>query len=526
MKIHDKTKVEQPDGRQHRQAENAETATGHRAAAGNAERQNQRNCAENLESPEAIMYALFQERVYEKSKRSGAPRREIDQVFSTPRLAKTVGYTLKLPNIDGGTLHLIDACAGFGMAALAAIDRIGERRRRKHVTRQGRLTVTLIEIDGSLGAAARDAVERTRTWCSHHNLELHVELVTADMLSDHNAMTEAAGGGSGSGADAVVIVPPVRTHRRDGPQNISTDRFGNARARTGSPYTEFCEAALEMLRPGGEIGAITPSSWTMSEDYETFRRRFRRVADLTEMHRFNNRGNLWGPQIVTHDTIAWRARRLEAADWVRRPRVEDPLDIMTHAARERHTHWRHTVRGSEKWIPRRRDGSSDERLNPAEDELAAKLFAWRIGQPQLTDLKLTARTGPHNDFHGPGEPKADRTRRPDGSTSKKSTAYITPWHVGRRQLNWPSPHAAGAGVPTNWVEGAPATYLTAARLKAGWYVLISTLTGSESKGHPVHVVAIGTDRFPRGHWCQDASSSPGVHRRCRAGSSSIGTRGP
>ena len=253
-----------------------------------------------------------------------------------------------------------------------------------------------------------------------------------------------------------------------------------------------------MLKPGGELAAITPSSWTTSEDYETFRRRLRAVADLTELHRFNNRRNLWGPQIVTHDTAVWRARRLSAEEWTNRPRTESPLEVITHAWKERHTHWRHTVRSSEKWIPRKAGATSDERRNPAEDLMTESLFRWRIGRPQLTELKLIARTGPHNDFHRPGEPKADRRLRPDGSSTKKTTPYITPWHVGRRKLEWPTAHAGGAGVPMNWIDSAPASYLQAARLKAGWYVLISTLTGSEKDGHPVHVTAIGTDRFPRG----------------------------
>ena len=307
-----------------------------------------------VQGPAEILKAMYSERVtnrtwrqedHERTRRDGL-------AFAPPHIARTVAYGSKAGTTSAPALHVVDACCGFATSSLALLATIGEHRRRRRILAPTRITVTLIDTDADLADAGAQALKRCAPWARGHNIELVVRKLVADMLHDHDAIERARDGGAGAPA-AMLIVPPVFTGGRSGSPAVSTDAAGRRRARTGSSYTEFCEAGIEMLDVGGELCAVTPTSWTVSEDYESFRHRLRAQTTLRELHRFKNHGTLWGRQSVTFDTIAWFAEKTVAAVNGSAHADQSPLKVTTHADRERWTTWRRDTPVEAKWYARR-----------------------------------------------------------------------------------------------------------------------------------------------------------------------------
>ena len=397
-----------------------------------------------MTEPEELLRRGYAEHVRDRrlTQDDHVQAREHGRFFVPPHLARCLAYGSKAIETTADRIHVVDACCGFGTAGLAVLARIGEYRRWKRIRSETWVTVTLIESDAELAAEAADALRRCDGWAEAHNIHLHVRAIVGDMLNDHAAMKSAAGGTAGP-PTAVVIVPPVTSSRTERREETSHDWTGRKRAKTGSPYSEFCEAALELLDQGGEICAVTPASWCVSEDYEPFRRRLRQSARLREIHRFKNHATLWGQQSVTFDTMIWFATKIDAdinAGGTAPAPDPTPLETITHADRERWTIWKHETEPGRKWHRRPSAAgqhSGCERLNLSEDGLSEDLLRWRLEAARLEDLGLWAQAGSYDDFHGHGRPGAERRRSPE-RTDTCCARYISAWHIGRRQLHWPA----------------------------------------------------------------------------------------
>jgi tRNA1(Val) A37 N6-methylase TrmN6 len=127
--------------------------------------------------------------------------------------------------------RLIDLGAGVGAAGLAVGRRVGD------------LAVTLVEIDPTLVALARENVER-------NGVVERVDVVCLDVAARPAAFT-AAGLKPGR-ADHVLMNPPFNT-----PQNPSPDR-GRRLAHAAVPdvLTLWLRSAARLLRPAGTVTLI------------------------------------------------------------------------------------------------------------------------------------------------------------------------------------------------------------------------------------------------------------------------------
>lgn len=419
---------------------------------------------------------------HERTRRDGL-------AFAPPHIARSVAYGSKAGATSAAALHVVDACCGFATSSLALLATIGEHRRRRRIAAPTRITVTLIDTDAELAEAGAKALERCRPWARVHNIELVVRKLVADMLHDHKAIARVRDGGAGAPA-AVLIVPPVFTGGRSGSPAVSTDAAGRRRARTGSSYTEFCEAGIEMLDVGGELCAVTPTSWTVSEDYESFRHRLRAQTTLRELHRFKNHGTLWGRQSVTFDTIAWFAEKTVAAVNGSAHADHSPLKVITHADRERWTTWRRDTRVEAKWYARRA-ATCCHRLNDSEDGLAQRLLDWRLDSRTLEDLGLVAQAGMYDDFRGQGKPA--KTKPEDDRPGRSHPRYISGWHVERHQVRWPSDGDEHGRDSANWIADAPKHYSESTGLQQGWYALVRSKVMGGRGRHPSVAAAVAPE---------------------------------
>lgn len=87
------------------------------------------------DDPSGIAYEEYARQVYGRPGTSpAAERRSNGVVFTPPRMAKLAAETIDVTRLSGPNVHVVDACCGFGMLALAVIERIAphvrHRRRR------------------------------------------------------------------------------------------------------------------------------------------------------------------------------------------------------------------------------------------------------------------------------------------------------------------------------------------------------------------------------------------------------------
>ncbi len=238
-------------------------------------------------------------------------RRAIAQVFTPAPVARFMAD--RVSHI-GEEFHFIDAGAGVGVLAAAMCERIAA------LPKPRRVTAELYETDPAVLPVLRETMKDCRKLLAERGHDLTVTLHDEDFVLRRPLHPDAASlyapPARTAYADAVLMNPPYAKLAKDSPQARAFAEIVHGQPNI---YALFMAAAVELLRPQGELIAITPRSFCNGLYFREFRRWLLARMSLRHVHLFESRRATFKDSEVLQESVITVA--------VRQPRQAATVDV-------------------------------------------------------------------------------------------------------------------------------------------------------------------------------------------------------
>lgn len=216
-------------------------------------------------------------------------RAQLGQFLTPAPLAR---FIASLFDLEPGPARLLDPGAGVGALSAAFAD-------RWTLHSPDPLSITAIEIDPSLQPFLRDTLaELTSEDIVPQQIEADfVHWMARSELPLQSEMAEF---------DYAVLNPPYRKISQQSQERTTLRSLG---IEVTNLYAGFLALAARSLRPGGQLVAITPRSFTNGPYFRAFRRDFLGRMALSRIHSIDARDLAFADDDVLQETIVFHAKR-------------------------------------------------------------------------------------------------------------------------------------------------------------------------------------------------------------------------
>jgi adenine-specific DNA-methyltransferase len=380
------------------------------------------------------------------------PERQVELgQFLTP--ASVARLMASMFDIQGHSLRLLDAGAGIGSLTAAWVaEACGRARRPREVS------VTAYEIEPLLTEQLRLTLQACASHCRQSGVQFHGEVRQEDFIG---AGLAAAPGRLFRSAtdpfDCAILNPPYRKLSADS----RTRRLLASVGAEANLYSAFLSLTVALLRPGGELVAITPRSFCNGPYFRSFRWRFLDEMVLRRIHTFEARDTAFSEDEVLQENVILHV--------VKRPAKQGRVAISSSLGPEDDCPTLRTVdpsRVAKPGDPERVIHVPSDALSEAIDERMSCLPA------SLADLGLEVSTGRVVDF------RAARFLRTEPGPDTAPLIY--PSHMVDGFVHWPR----NGGRKPNALKLAPETEQLL--VPRGFYVVTRRFS---SKEEPRRIVA-------------------------------------
>jgi adenine-specific DNA-methyltransferase len=229
-----------------------------------------------------LTHALDVQTKYERQT-SPDGRKKRGQFFTPPEVCAFMAslFSPKPP----ATFRLLDPGAGVGSLTAAICDRFLNLRSSRH------LEIHLFENDSEVLPFLRKTIDHCAEMLNEHGHSTTYEIHAKDFILDAAAtifgppslFIDSAEWGE---FDAVIMNPPYFKVGKASPYARVMEDVVHGQPNI---YAFFLAAAAQMLRPGGELVAITPRSFCNGLYFRGFRRWFFGKMALDHIHLFESR---------------------------------------------------------------------------------------------------------------------------------------------------------------------------------------------------------------------------------------------
>jgi len=342
---------------------------------------------------------------------------------------------------------LLDAGAGIGTLSAAFLDRWLSKSLAFE-----ELAVTAYELDSTLA----EELSRTLASYSERSKHLTLEVKQTDFIEDGLDQLQFRGGPSYTHA---ILNPPygkIRTRSRE------RKLLQCAGIETVNLYSGFVALALALLRPGGQLVAITPRSFCNGPYFRPFREFVLQRAALTRLHLFDSRKSAFRDDSVLQENIIFVLRKDAPQGEVAVSHSTD--ETMRDYACETYPFAR-IVQPWDTALFIHVPGSLE--LHPL---LTSKTIA-----TSLADLRIQVSTGPVVHYRA--------AKFLCQSLGEGCFPLLYPMHFESERIRWPQPH----GKKPNAIRMTRETRKHA--FPSGHYVLVRRFSSKEEKRRIVAAVA-------------------------------------
>jgi len=194
----------------------------------------------------------------------------------------------------GEEFHFIDAGAGVGVLAAAMCERIAALPKPRIVTAE------LYETDPAVLPVLRETMKDCRKVLAENGHDLTVTLHDEDFVLRRPAASLYVPSPRTAYADVVLMNPPYAKLAKDSPQARAFAEIVHGQPNV---YALFMAAAVELLRPGGELIAITPRSFCNGLYFREFRRWLLARMSLRHVHLFESRRATFKDSEVLQESV-------------------------------------------------------------------------------------------------------------------------------------------------------------------------------------------------------------------------------
>lgn len=357
---------------------------------------------------------------------------------------------------ETGTIHLLDAGAGTGSLTAAFVDEMCRRE-----VRPSELRVTAYEIDQLLIEYLSESLELCRVTCEQHGIRFVGEIEPVDFIkatadiSAGRLLTQGRGGYT-----CAILNPPYRKINGD---SETRHILRSAGIETTNLYTAFVALAVRLLRPDGELVAITPRSFCNGTYFKPFRKLFLDTMTFCRMHVFESRDLAFQDDQVLQENIIFHAAK----------RKEKNAKVAVSVSGDTHME-----------AVSSREMSHEQLIHPSDPDLFIHIVSEEYEQNvreqigrftcSLADLGLSVSTGRVVDF------RARAFLRAMPEPRVECAPLIYPGHLDCWGVRWPRE----GGKKPNALVVAPET--KGLLMPRGTYVLVKRFSAKEE---PRRVVA-------------------------------------
>lgn len=201
-------------------------------------------------------------------------------------------------------LRILDPGAGAG-SLLSAVVHMALKCRKP----PKEIHVTAYEVDRIILPQLRATIARCRTACERQGVCFIAQVIDLDFLADVAAQLDAPLLGKSEPVDQfdlAILNPPYFKINTASHTRRVIERIG---VGTTNIYTGFLAATAKVLKPGGQMIAITPRSFCNGPYFKRFRQWFLNEVTLTRIHSFHSRQEAFRDDAVLQETMILRAVR-------------------------------------------------------------------------------------------------------------------------------------------------------------------------------------------------------------------------
>lgn len=256
------------------------------------------NRAQNISEPffKTRLSGLADELLNQANAKLDRKRKSALGQFMTP--SSVSGFMASLFMDVSGDIELLDAGAGVGSLTAALIQRCCTEKNGSESIRS-----TAYEIEPLMIPYLRKMLDHCREACRESGIIYTADICEEDFIRsgrhflEHNLFTTHHNGPCFSHA---ILNPPYKKMRSDGEHRLLLRSIG---IETVNLYAAFVAIALKMLRPGGELVAITPRSFCNGPYFKPFRNQLLEMAAIKHIHVFESRDKAFAHDEVLQENI-------------------------------------------------------------------------------------------------------------------------------------------------------------------------------------------------------------------------------
>jgi adenine-specific DNA-methyltransferase len=197
-----------------------------------------------------------------------------------------------------GNIELLDAGAGVGSLTAAFVQRCCEEVKRPESIRS-----TVYEVEAVMLPYLSKLLNHCREACEEAGIAFESNIRADDFIAVGRHFFEETLFATREKQPLfshAILNPPYKKIRSDGEHRLLLRSIG---IETGNLYAAFVAIALKMLRPGGELVAITPRSFCNGPYFKPFRRLLLETAAIERIHVFESRDKAFAHDEVLQENI-------------------------------------------------------------------------------------------------------------------------------------------------------------------------------------------------------------------------------
>lgn len=356
---------------------------------------------------------------------------------------------------DEPILRLLDAGAGVGSLTAAWVAAACARRPKPKS-----IEVTLFEIEAGFQPLLQKTIDECRSIAGAAGVSFDAEVRHEDFVEYAAASIGDLFASKAPAFTSTILNPP---YRKLNTASRTRQLLESVNAGTTNLYAAFVALATRLLRPGGELVAITPRSFCNGPYFRSFRSEFLRSMSLRRVHVFEGRNTAFSEDGVLQENVIFHAVKAEK----KAPRVK--ISSSNHPTEED---------CSSRSVPLR------EVVVPGDPDsfiwITAERSAQRVVEKMrrlthsLGSLGLAVSTGRVVDFRAKAHLLKDPTR--------DSVPLIYPGHFSSGWVAWPRP---GYKKPNAIAKNSGTALLL---VPAAVYTLVKRFSSKEERRRVVSAV--------------------------------------
>jgi adenine-specific DNA-methyltransferase len=342
------------------------------------------------------------------------------------------------------TIRILDPGAGVGSLGAALLKRLAAERPGTT------LHLTAFEVEPDLLPALERTRDAAHAWAQADGLDVTFEIEQSDFVTW--AAERLGGLWRGEGLfDLAIMNPPYAKIATRSDHRLLT---AHVACEVTNLYAAFVALAVEALRDGGRLVAITPRSFTNGPYFRAFRLFLDQRVAFETVDLFESRSALFADTDVLQENVVYSLVR-----------QAERLPTVTVTFHDRHGGAEAATMAYNDFMPRDdperfihlRNGDSDHGIATMVNRLPAK----------LSDLGLDSSTGRVVDFRV----REHLLAAPSGD----SAPLLYPQHLRRGQISWPIP---GGKKPNALAVNEKTISML---LPRGHYVAVKRFTSKEER---------------------------------------------